>query len=258
MHIPFLLDHKRDLVFLMMLMAAVCPPSHAEQKHKLIFQQDLQTFGYQFPEKSKDDILWIDADLAFLSDDLLLVNIRPVGGGNRLSTPLLFDLDKRQMVRTRQLAVGNVPAVLLQGQNSVVEVCGKPSVNLCQTRFLDFDKVIRTNRGIVSVIKTDGKMLYRIPVSKNANFVVSGSGVRFAIRELEYAGLRSLADFGDENGSFNRSSIRVFETASGKKIFDVKWNPEHYRGWDIQPALSRSGHRLAFVRNGQLQIYDLP
>jgi hypothetical protein len=67
-----------------------------------------------------------------------------------------------------------------------------------------------------------------------------------------------LVDFGDENGAYNLARVRVFDVASGRELFDLKWNPGHNLSFEAKPALSPDGHRIAVVMKGQLRVYEIP
>jgi hypothetical protein len=166
---------------------------------------------------------------------------------------------------------GDVGVMVEKFPHTVVQMPGQQEVDLGFTgvevgtsgssvaRFLDRDKVIGIKERKAVVAKVDGTKLYEIPVSKwDVRFIPSASGLRFCVHELKYTGLTAIVDFGDESGAYTQSRVRVFDLASGRQFFELKWNPWPYRGWDIDPALSPSGHRLALVRKGELLVYELP
>lgn len=136
-----------------------------------------------------------------------------------------------------------------------------------QARFLDDDKVIgiRSTSGVhhkkAAVVRVDGTILYEIPVkaaTDDVSFVTSVSGSRFAIAERQR--LNPVLNFFDITGDreYDHVQILVFEAATGRQVFELKWDPRHYFGSDILPALSPDGHRLAVVRKGKLLVYDVP
>lgn len=138
-----------------------------------------------------------------------------------------------------------------------------------QTRFLDQDKVVGVKmlsigKGKATVVKVDGTVLYQIDVEEawrgHASFVGCTSGLRFSIWELYYTRLNRTLNFFDigDHRAYNRERVRVFETATGKQILELDWDPREYRGEDILPALSASGRRLAVVKKGRLQVYEVP
>ena len=51
---------------------------------------------------------------------------------------------------------------------------------------------------------------------------------------------------------------RIFDTHSGKEIFHFEWDPRPYLGDLVAPALSPSGHKLAVMRSGYLEVFELP
>ena len=77
---------------------------------------------------------------------------------------------------------------------------------------------------------------------------------------MNWRGVNPIANFFDiaTTCDHDRAQVRVFEVATGKKVFDLKWDPRHYNGADIKPALSPSGRRVALVRLGKLLVYQIP
>jgi hypothetical protein len=166
---------------------------------------------------------------------------------------------------------GDVGVMVEKFPHTVVQMPGQQEVDLGFTgvehgasgssvaRFLDRDKVIGIREHKAVVAKVDGTTLYQIPVSKwYVRFISSASGLRFCIQDQRYTGFRAIADMGSGLEDYSQSRVRVFDLASGRQLFELKWDPRHYRGHDIDPALSPSGRRLALVRKGELQVYELP
>lgn len=136
------------------------------------------------------------------------------------------------------------------------------------SRFLDNDKVVgitevdNSFKGKVTVARVDGTVLHQIDMKANrlrVHLVTASSGLRFAVKEEYYTRFNSFWNlYLDDNRDQDRLQIRVFDVASGKQVFDIGWDPRHYHGFEILPALSPSGNRIAIVRNGQLEVYDIP
>jgi hypothetical protein len=371
------------------LIALALDSSRAEEDSRLLFRQDLSTFGYSFHRAKDDGIVYSFTDLAFLSDDLLLLSVREAqmqgalpkvhrGGtlkydnqmqaqtsADSASTLLLFNVEQKKLVRAEKLPVrklqGSVQAAGIgrflilvsnglqlcsldfhcgpawpieypfyvsprgtrivtggfqfDGENSKFkftqqQLLDTSTFSLLQTfpprrpkivpgdtgllledsgaklqmpgqdpflldlygsymspevRFLDDRTVIGiriagTNHAKAVAVRVDGKELYDIQMKgESANFFTSVSGTRFGMIEMYSTRLTTALHVLDWEGSpLNRIKVRVFQIASGKQVFETDWGPGDYRGADILPALSPDGHRLALVRKGELQVYELP
>jgi hypothetical protein len=207
---------------------------------------------------------------------------RAVLGGFQFTEQQLVDADSLSVLETfkargPKIIPGDVGWLEEGGQHTLLRMPGKKEVALSfasstvfpENRFLDQGivigvKMLNVGEGKATAVKLDGTVLYQIEV-KDAwrgytHFVPSASGVRFCVTELYYTRLNSMVNFFDiaDSRAYNRARMRVFEVAAGKQVFELKWHPRGYRGEDILPALSPSGHRLALVRKGKLQVYEVP
>jgi len=114
----------------------------------------------------------------------------------------------------------------------------------------------------LAVADFDGNILYRIPATTRRNLatlVASSSGARFCIHEVGYTHWNSIVNFLDiDSGrSFNFERVTVLETNSGHLLFKLEWDPRPYGGGLTDPALSPDGHRLAIIRNGSLEVFEI-
>lgn len=206
---------------------------------------------------------------------------RAVIGGSQFTEQHMVDTESLAIVesfpaRAPKVIPGDV-GYLLEESKTVVRMPGQQDVNLGvvgsytfpETRFLNDDKVIgikirRTAEGTAAVGNADGTMLYEIPVKDgwrgHTHLIACSCGSRFAVTELYYTRLNSLVNFFDiwDTRGYNRARIRAFDAASGSQLFELSWDPREYRGESILPAFSPSGRRLALVRKGQLQAYEIP
>lgn len=113
----------------------------------------------------------------------------------------------------------------------------------------------------VVVRRLDGTVMYEIPLQAKwyeTHLTTSASGQRFSVDELGYDrwSLPHLLGYGDVPYHFER--ISVFETATGIRVFTLKWDPRPYAGQLVRPALSPDGHRIALVRSGFLEVFKVP
>ena len=90
--------------------------------------------------------------------------------------------------------------------------------------------------------------------------VASASGKRFCFHEGGYTRWNSFVNFLDiDHGrQLNFESANVMSTDSGASPFRLVWDPRPYIGLLITPALSPDGQRLAVIRNGVLELFEIP
>jgi len=199
----------------------------------------------------------------------------PRFGEQRLVSTDTLAVLERYKPRAPAVIPGDSGVLLTNHTTTAVRMPGKLDVDLGlsvnpfhpEFRFLNDDKVIgiRMNgtKGRAAIVKVDGSPLYDIAVEDalrgNTRFFTSASGERFGIAELYYTRINSIINFFDINDSraYNRKRIRVFDVGTGKQVFELQWDPRGYRGESILPALSADGRRLAVVRAGELQVYEL-
>jgi hypothetical protein len=178
--------------------------------------------------------------------------------------------------RTPEVVPGDAGLLLVRDQHTLVRMPSGKDLDLGlaegvfpTSRFLDRDKVVgirmlSISTGKATVLKVDGTVLYQIDVEeawrRQTHFIPCASGLRFAVVELYFTRLNSLINFFDigDTRAYNRVRVRVFDVATGKQRLELQWDPRGYRGEDILPALSPSGHRLAIVHKGRVQVYEIP
>jgi hypothetical protein len=126
-------------------------------------------------------------------------------------------------------------------------------------RFLSDKIVAKFSFHKLVVAKLDGAILYRLPVkiTWDAGLVTAASGARFCIHEIGYTRWNSFKNLGYVEGiPPSIESIRVMDTESGKLVFQLKWDPRPYGA--VVPALSPNAHRIAILRGGFLEVYEIP
>jgi len=137
-------------------------------------------------------------------------------------------------------------------------------IGIPYTRFLSPDLVAASESvNSLATARTDGRLIYRIPVRpwyEGSSIVTSAEGVRFGIYESFYSRLNSFVHFYDidEGRAKDVERIRVFETKTGKLLFELTRDPRPYSNNLAEPALSRNGKHLAVIYRTKLEIYDIP
>ena len=121
---------------------------------------------------------------------------------------------------------------------------------------------IESHQALV-VEKTDGTILYRIHIRAKPDgeveIIPAQSGARFCLHETGWTVLNSAANLGiNADRDVNVESIRVLESESGKVLFDFHENPRPYLARLSSPALSPNGRRLAMIRHGFLEVFEIP
>jgi len=112
------------------------------------------------------------------------------------------------------------------------------------------------------VARTDGTLLYHVPVAswyRGTTLVPSACGTRFVLRESDYTRWNSITNFTDIDSSrpFNFEKIRVLDLETGRPLLTLQWDPRPYIPQLTLPAISPNGHRLAAIRRGFLEVYDV-
>jgi hypothetical protein len=108
----------------------------------------------------------------------------------------------------------------------------------------------------------DGNILYHLdarPWWDGTSLARSSSGLRFCLHESGYTRWNDIIHFYDIEKSRRRDfeRVRIFDTPTGVERFDLTWDPRPYLGTLGIPALSPNGKRLAIIRRGVLEVFDI-
>ncbi len=128
-------------------------------------------------------------------------------------------------------------------------------------RFLSEDTVAAAGSdNDVVIATTDGATRFRVPLQRASYLVevsTASSGSVFSIHEAGYRGFRSILKALNIEQPFNIERVTVLATDSGKPRLRLSWDPRPYVGNFSRPALSPDGHRLAVIRHGFLEVFDV-
>jgi hypothetical protein len=117
-----------------------------------------------------------------------------------------------------------------------------------------------SNEAIVSDL--DGRELHRYKVAQayRTGFLPTASGERFGIYEYGFTFWNSVLNFWDIDDTRppNFQRVRVIDISSGTEVARVEWDPRQSPlRHSIEPRLSPSGHRLARVVEGVLEVLQV-
>jgi hypothetical protein len=162
--------------------------------------------------------------------------------------------------------------LLIDGDQVVDESTGKPCQSFFATdadaQFLNDDTLAGyANRmngpSKVVVRRLSGTIVYQIALDsewQDTRLITSTSGRRFCVDERGYTrwSLPHLLGYGGGSVHYNFERVRVFDTDSGRELFDLEWDPRPYTGGLVAPALSPNGHHIGIVRHGSLEVFNVP
>jgi hypothetical protein len=200
-------------------------------------------------------------------------------GGNRRSQQKVIDTESLKQVAVFER--GSVFQLVIPGEGAflvaknqfnddsvTIQRPGKQDARLTigsrgnfrELRFLNSDLLacLDHDASEVVVTDTDARSIRRYKVEKawRTGFLSTASGTRFGIYEHGYTILNSIVNFLDTDDGrpqdFQR--VRVIDLASGKEVSRLEWDPRPHL---TKPALSPSGHRLARVRGGILEVFQV-
>ena len=130
-----------------------------------------------------------------------------------------------------------------------------------EARFLDTHTIsaVQADKSM-AIAGLDGKVVSRVPLSPGsflAEVSTSASGSRFCFHDAGYTGWNAILNYFSVERPFNLERVRVMEVASGKSRFRLRWDPRPYIGNLSRPALSPDGNRVALIRHGFLEVYQV-
>jgi hypothetical protein len=247
---------------------------------------------------SNNDSVFLSNDLVLVSLNRTEVSpsfvSRPTTPGEMAEPPtllLVFSLSQKKMVssitRPHSTFPGSLQGLLTEGwiavSGSGVQLCSdrkkctlpfptngelslpSPSRDRWaehhQSLLLNDERTVELQESAAVVMTLDRTPVYQIPVRdvyRETSFVPCASGSRFLINEFAYTRLNSIVNFWDGKASRPRNlkRVRLFDVPSGKTLFERRWAP--HRLDDDMPALSPDGRRVALVKQGILEVYEIP
>lgn len=184
-------------------------------------------------------------------------------GGNGQTEVDLLDASTLQVLKhpaPRNLSMGLVEGVFLAPRRAR----GPLAASKGQGEIINETTVASSDSAderTIAIRRVDGDALYQIPVTAayETTLAPNRSGSRFCTFEQSYTRWNSIVNFLDIDGGrpHNFARVRVFDTDSGKQLFEMNWDPRPSQTVP-PPALSPDGHKLALIRYSELEVFDIP
>jgi hypothetical protein len=249
----------RVLGLLVVLIVSALPRS-ADAEGKPSLRADLNQFGYIGGNGPAEY-----STLGFLSDDLLLVviNQRVFHGVDPIKAPdeppsllAVFDLNKKQILRKVSMPITKTRDSVVPLTSGRFLILSNTEVRLCSAD-LRCERSFPTNGAFDELSSNALKVLGITDQGAPRDEHASADATRVITSELSYTGWNKIVNILDIDQSRpeNLWRIAVTEARSGKVLLSLHWNPKTHL---VSPALSPSGTRLAVVRKGALEVYDVP
>jgi hypothetical protein len=197
-------------------------------------------------------------------------------GGNGLTPQIVVDTESLEQIEVihrpqkfQEMAIPGDGAILVHADNRItVRRSGTKEVSFHivdsgtfpEFRFLNSWSLAGLDHDASEVVLlgVDGHEIRRYKVEKawRTGFLPATSGTRFAIYEHGYTTLNSIMNFLDidDGRPQNFQRVRVIDMSSGNEVYRLEWDPRPHL---IKPALSPSGHRIARVRAGILEVFQV-
>lgn len=191
-------------------------------------------------------------------------------GGNARTEKLLLDSSTLQVIKTpspeelKTLAISRAYTGMLYVIPALMGTLPKASANTIVMCKLNYETLAtRENGEAVEIVirNLDGTALYQVPVTRSYQTAIlpDALGKRFIIEDQGYTRMNSIVNSMDidQERPYNFSRVRVFDTDSGKQLFELHWDPRP--SWFAPvAAFSPSGHKLALIRHSELEVFEIP
>lgn len=246
---------------LLVLLIVSFQPQSADAKNKSSFRAKLKHFGYMTDSYTAEY-----SSLGFLSDNLLLVTINqwvshgvdPLVTDEPPSTLVVFDLTTKRAVRKASMVVRKSARSVAPLTSGDFLVLSMSDVKVCSAG-LRCERSIRTK----AVPALDSDSMKSLKLQGGADSFVlrvddaSADGARKVTAELSSTIWNRIMHpiSIDEPSPPDFRRISVHDNRNGKIVLSLRYNPKNHL---LGPALSPNGNKLAIVRDGVLEVYDLP
>jgi hypothetical protein len=265
----------------------------ADRQHKPVRAWDMRQFGYSIEARDCSTAGFLSEDLL-----LVAINQAPVYYPHPLfeETPdailVLLDVRNGKAPRTTHVPMFKSDDSMAPVLGGYFVVLTLSEVKLCSVDFQcdrafptngplwlssDHTKVVVGGNLMTPRVVLDSRTLApvagedpaKIPAEwqgrfrRDRSFVDSTSSVdgarlmRVETRQTRWSKITNpLAGLGDP--PYNSRRISVYDKQTGKELFTLQRDPRHYGGGLTSPALSPTGHRVALLRRGVVEVFEVP
>ena len=199
------------------------------------------------------------SSLGFLSDDLLIVNINQDGVGGTDEPPatlVLFDLKQQRVSRVTSMRVVKSPRSVVPLTDGRFAVLSKSDLKLCSAD-LKCEQSFQAIGGLAGLSPDSLKAWTGTDNQVVRDDNASADGARTVSSELGSTAWNKITHplEIDEPRRPNIRRVTVHDTRSGKALLSLHYDPRNHF---VGPTISPNGNRLAIVRKGILEVYEVP
>lgn len=288
----FLANFVCLFVFILALLAATALAG--ETQHKPFRAWDLRQFGYLGGVRDYSTVCFLSEDLLLVAiNQAPAFNPYPLFEETPDATLVLLDIGGEKPLRTTHMPVFKSDDSVSSGLEGQFLVLTLSEVKLCSADFhcdrafptrgplrlsSDHAKAVVGGNLMTPRVVLDSSSLAplasedsaRIPgewqrqFRSDDSFVDSISSVddarvmRVETRQTRWSKITNpLAGLGER--PYNSREIRVYDKQTGKVLFALRWDPRHdWGGLTREPALSPAGRKVALIRRGVVEVFDVP
>jgi hypothetical protein len=263
-------------------------------QHKPLRAWDLRQFGYLSDVRDYSTACFLSEDLLLVAiNQALFIDPHPLFEETPDAILVLLDMRNEKALRTTHMALFKFDDSVLPSLEGHFLVLTLSEVKLCSSDFhcdrtfptkgplrlsSDHIKVVVGGNLMTPRVVLDSRTLApvagedsaKIPTEWQRDFRPGGSFVdsissvngarmmRVETRQTRWSKIIDpLAGLGDR--PYNRRIIRVYDKQTRKELFSLQWDPRHdWGGLTREPAFSPTGHRVALLRRGVVEVFDLP
>jgi hypothetical protein len=246
-------ERKVTLVALVGFAIALLSMPNALAENRPWFRASLNQFGYSSAISVEEY-----SSLGFLSDDLLIINVNQhgfMGTDAPPATLVVFDLKQQQVLRTTSMRVVKSSRSVVPLTDGRFAVLSGADLKICSAD-LRCERSFRAKGGLTGLSSDTLKAW-----AGTDNYVVrsddeSADGTRTVTSELSSTKWNKIThplDI-DEPTRPNSRRVTVRDTRTGEALLSLRYDP---RNQLVGPAISPNGKRLAIVRKGFVEVYEM-
>lgn len=263
-------------------------------QHKALRAWDLRQFGYLSEVRDYSTACFLSEDLLLVAiNQAPFINPYPLFEETPDAILVLLDMRNEKALRTTHMPLFKSDDSVLPSLEGHFLVLTLSEVKLCSADLhcdrafptkgplrlsSDHIKVVVGGNLMTPRVVLDSRTLApvagedsaRIPTEWQRNFrpddsfvdsISSVDGARMMhveTRQTRWSKITNpLAGLGER--PYNSRKIRVYDKQTGKELFSLQWDPRHdWGGLTREPAFSPTGHRVALLRRGVVEVFEVP